>query len=333
MQVYIPPHDPVSPIMRTIQDFLHELGNRMWAGLGPAVGDVLDWFDELDRIARTADVLARKYRWGLSTTWPPALVAHLGRLAEGSATATALNQAVFAYYRADDWCELDALVEGICSREAIAAVRRSVLRHTVKMIRASEAGAFNAATFALPTLFSELEGICHDIAAADPSLNARLAAYVASGRRPNIARFVARELRPSAARIERHGLHLIEKVVFKNHNNVVPKRGRRLSRNVQQHGRGRAPRRLAEVVRILLMIDLVAYLADARRGVVSEDLEARRTWGDYLSQASVRGHKSLTRGTRPSEVLFASKPWRRTIPTATVPLTTLVRADASVSTS
>jgi hypothetical protein len=260
------------------------------------LGGALDFCDGVDRLARDADVLARKYRWGVSTSWPPALLIELGGLATDR-TRAAVDTCILDYYQRDNWHELEQLVVTICSHASVSVHRARVMRDLVGMLRAANS-TFNPATFALPTLFSELEGICRDFAGDDLAER-----YASLKTRPTIVKHAVRTLRASAYPIERHGLHLVANVVYKTHRQRSPRRGKRLSRHIQLHHGSKGPRHLTDVVRLLLLIDLVAYLIDVHRGLASEYHERRRAWGEYLSDASARGQKSIKLGIRPSELL------------------------------
>jgi hypothetical protein len=58
-----------------------------------------------------ADTLARRYRWILSTSWPPELILQIGRLtrADGS-RRNDVDRRILSYYRANNWAELGAAV-------------------------------------------------------------------------------------------------------------------------------------------------------------------------------------------------------------------------------
>lgn len=67
---------------------------------------------------------------------------------------------------------------------------------------------------------------------------------------------------------------------------------------------------MADVIRIFLILDLLAYLIDVRRGRVTDRVKMRQAWGEYLSAATERGYQSFKRGVRPSQLLKKSRPWR-----------------------
>ncbi len=221
----------------------------------------------------------------------------IGSLAENR-TRAAVDSCILDYYQRDNWHELEQLVETICSHASVSVHRARVMRDLIGMLRAAD-GTFNPATFAIPTLFSELEGICRDFAGADLTEK-----YAGLKQRPTIIKHAITTLRTSAHPIERHGLHLIANVVYKRHGQKSPRRGKRLSRNIQLHHGSEGPRHLTDVIRLLLLIDLAAYLIDVHRGSASEYHEQRRAWGEYLSGAAARGQKSLKLGLRPSELLL-----------------------------
>ncbi|HEX3466056.1 MAG TPA: hypothetical protein VHS78_18555 [Candidatus Elarobacter sp.] len=170
------PSEGVGEVESAFQRFARGVGETVWAFAGPIIGNLCDYFDDLDRIARSADVLARRYRWGISTSWPPSLVATLGRLTDQQVRIALVDRAILDFYRADNWRELEALVDNIASYDAVDSVRVRHLRGAVQVIRASTIlGSFNAATFVQPVLFIELEGLCRDFCEQDPDLNAEFA--------------------------------------------------------------------------------------------------------------------------------------------------------------
>lgn len=280
-----------------------------------------DCVDEVDRVMRTADVLARRYRWGLSTSWPMTLVTQLGTLTKENPQLAprAVRDVIVGFYRANGWRELEELVASTCEFESLSPARKRILRDTVKMIRASDGAGYNPATFALPVLLIELEGFARDILLEEHDLRPKYeAARKKNGSLPNAGRFLARQLNAEAERIERHALHLLGKVIFKDFRGRIPRRGVQLSRNLNLHGHARAPRQMSAALRIFLVIDLLAYLVDRRRGVTSERIIRRTLWGGYLSGATERGRTSLAQGLRPSEIIaWQSRPWRRRLPSST----------------
>jgi hypothetical protein len=234
----VPPYS-FPQFVRDLGAFLENLALGLYYGVADAI-------DEADRIMRTADVLARHYRWGVSTSWPLTLVAELGLLTGAEATVRhrVVEETIVGYYRTNDWHELGELVEATCSYEALSPARRRVLRDVVAMIRASEDGTlFNPATFAFPALAIEVEGFARDIIAEEPDLALKYEkTRKRNGSGKNPAVFLARALNPEADRIDRHALHLVRNVIFKNHNGRLPRRGGTSTCTASPRRRGRLHR-------------------------------------------------------------------------------------------
>jgi hypothetical protein len=232
-------------------------------------------------IVGQADLIARKYRWGLSTSWPLALIAELGAMAAEQKPRIAFDRRIVAFYRTGGWAELDKLVENICSYASVHAHRKNVLRQTVILFRASEAYDLNPALFAQLVLFAQLEGILGDYAAEEGLLITR------KPKKTITVRSILPALKKHASAVERPALRLIGES-FKNYYSKAPPKGKRRShRHWNMHGKIKSQAGYSDAIKLILAIDLVAYLADKSRCLTrNEGMDRRHLYGGFLSQTS-----------------------------------------------
>jgi hypothetical protein len=286
--------------------------NGFFRGLGAVAFAILDGVgravEATVNTVHAADVLARRYGWILSTSWPPTLVLEIGRLAEARRRNVEVDRRILSFYRDNDWCELDRLVEAVCECRSVRNERARVLRDLVLVMRAGDERGFNAASFAIPRLFAELEGIARDYAARDLRL-------VDTKQKMVSMKDILPSLRRVAFPIEKPALRLCLNVYFKHRRGkVAPAGKRRLHRPRVLHGIAYAPARRVDVLRVLLMIDLVACLIDRKRGVETERSVLRRAWAETLSGVARLGRtvRSLPAPMQPEVLpaLSSSTPWR-----------------------
>lgn len=233
-----------------------------------------------------ADGIARRYRWCISTSWPLNLIISLGEMADRNAPYYEFEAAMLGFYSAGEWREVEALVKGTCAYESVSPLRRTILRDTVLLIRAGERDGFNAAAFAVTTLFAQLEGLLRDFARKD------LALVEGQTKKTITVRDIVPTLRGAAEPVERPSLDVIVNLLYKSYRSKNPPQGRRFSRHLFNHGRALEPGRISYVIRLLLMIDQVAYLIDKVRGVESDAVQTRRNWSELLSASSEQGPRS-----------------------------------------
>jgi hypothetical protein len=227
-----------------------------------------------------AENLARSARWCISTTWPMSLVLEIGKLAEKPYPRLAVEARLLEYYRRDDWRELTALVENACTYHSVHRARKRVLRDAVLLIRAGESNGFNAAAFAVPRLFAEFEGLLADYYALIPVKGKK--SLIKSRSDVSVKAIVA-TLTPIASKIERPSLRLVRNQHFKTLPNFKAKPGRSLNRHRYAHGRVLAPTRITDAIRILLLIDLCAYLVDVRMEWHTDHVDRRQVYAETLS--------------------------------------------------
>jgi hypothetical protein len=247
-------------------------------------------------LLHAADKLARATRWCISTTWPPSLVLEIGALAQGAHPRKAVEARLLDYYRQNEWQELAALVESTCQYRSLHRARKRVLRDAVAMIRAGEAGGFNPATFAVPRLFAELEGLLSEYSAL-------LQAKQRKPQRAGVKAIVA-TLLPVASKIERPSLRLLRNQHFKTLPNFKAKPGRSLNRHRYAHGRVLAPTRITDAIRVLLLIDLSAFLIDLKMKWHCDHVDKRRLYAVSLSTLNRIGRdlqKAKLLETKPSD--------------------------------
>jgi len=231
----------------------------------------------------SAEVIARRYRWCVSTSWPPVLIFQIAEMAEREAPYCEFEAAMMVFYSANDWYEVEALMEATCRYESVSPMRRKILRDTVLLIRVGERDGFNAAAFATPTLFAQLEGILRDYGREDLGL-------VDGHRKKSITmKDIVPSLRRVATRIERPSLDVITNLLYKSYPSKNPPAGKRFNRHLFNHGRAMEAGRVSYVIRLLLMIDQVAYLIDKARNVESDEVQARTTWAETLTSTAKHG--------------------------------------------
>lgn len=228
-----------------------------------------------------AESIARRYRWGISTAWSLQVIMALGDMADRNAPYHVFEGLMVDYYSNDNWLELDDLVEGTCQYESVSPLRRKVLRDTVLLIRAGERDGFNAASFAVPTLFAHLEGLLRDYGREDLGL------VEGTTKKSITVKDITPALWSVAAPVERPSLDVMTNLLYKSYRSHNPPKGQRFSRHLFNHGRALEPGRVSYVIRLLLMIDQVAYLIDKARGLESEAVKLRRSWSEILSMRRV----------------------------------------------
>jgi len=245
-------------------------------------GEVMERFGDA---VNAADGIARKYRWGISTSWPLYLLMALGDMAARGVPYHEFESALMEFYSCENWHEVESLIASTCEYQSVSLLRRKILRDTVVMIRAGERDGFNAAAFAVPTLFAQLEGILREYSSATLGLVDTPAKTVS-------VKNIVPALAAVASPIERPSLDVITNLLFKSYKAGEPPRGQRFSRHLFNHGRATEPGKTSYVVRLLLMIDQVAYLIDKARGVDSHAVQFRSSWADTLSSARQIGSNS-----------------------------------------
>lgn len=243
------------------------------------IGEIVIRFNE---IVRAAEHIAHRYRWCISTSWPPHLIVTLGDMAERGAPYHEFEAQVMEFYRADNWHELEQLVEGTCRYESVSQLRRAVLRDTIPLIRAGQRDGFNAASFAVPTLFAHLEGMLRDYGSEDLGLVEGMSAKSIT------IKDITASLQTVAAPVERASLDVITNLLYRSYRSKNPPRGQRFNRHLFNHGRALEPGKVSYVVRLLLMIDQMAYLIDKARGTENEAVQLRESWSEILSASGDR---------------------------------------------
>jgi ribosomal protein L18E len=250
------------------------------------IAEAYKWFVD---IVDAADLLTRRYRLFMSTSWPLHLILEIGTMAERGEPNLRLEDRLLEFYRVDNWRELNKLLESVCSYASIARHRCKTIRDVAKVMRAGEMDGFNAATYVLPRMFAELEGILVDYADADLDIQT-------AGSKTLTMPGIVKNLRPTATAIEKPALRLIANLLFKSRKNRPVPKGKKLHRHTLLHGRAIAPARRVDVVRIMLVIDAVAYLIDKQRDVQSQQVTWRTVYADFLSSSAkfAKLHQSLT---------------------------------------
>jgi hypothetical protein len=199
-------------------------------------------------------------------------------MAEDRAPLHLFERAVTDFYEADDYRQLDGLIETLCSYGSISRGRKAMLRETPAMVRAARQSDFDAATWLLPRLFIELEGILRDYVRAD------LGQVAAATDNP--VKIGIKSLRGHAMKLERPALHVLSDHLFRNTRRRVA-RHKRISRNLHLHGLTKVRPTFASAIRVLLLIELTANLIDRRRGVdPTGSLAGRTFWVGLLGQAT-----------------------------------------------
>jgi len=273
--------DP-APSTPTLLDTLRGWADGLVSFMGRAASYVGEIMERFGAVVYAAEGIARRYRWGISTSWPLYLLMALGDLAERGAPYHEFESALMEYYSRDNWREVESLVASMREYVSVSPLRRKILRDTVLMIRAGERDGFNAASFAVPTMFAQLEGILREYGSETLGLVDTKAKSVSVKR-------IMPALVTVASQIERPALNVITNLLFKSYKAGVPPRGQRFNRHLFNHGRATEPGRISYVVRLLLMIDLVAYLIDRARDVDTPAVRLRASWADTLSSATQTG--------------------------------------------
>lgn len=280
---------PFSEIVGRVVNVIGEVLLRLAAGVAEAG-------KRISIGIHSAEVIARRYRWCVSTSWPPVLIFKIAEMTEREAPYCEFEAAMMMFYSANDWYEVEALVEGTCRYESVSAMRRRILRDTVLLIRAAERDGFNGAAFAIPTLFAQLEGILRDYGRESLGL-------VEGARKRSVTmKDIVPSLRRVATRIERPSLTVITNLLYKSYPSKNPPRGKRFNRHLFNHGRAMEAGRTSYVIRLLLMIDQVAYLIDKARNAESEEVQMRTSWAETLSSSARHGRNSIK--------TVGSAPWR-----------------------
>jgi hypothetical protein len=275
----------VESLIRSLADVAKQALQKT-AVLGRAIADAVA--RGLDLI-HTADILARRYRWGISASWAPALILQVGELAQSRCSLERFEAHVLGFYEANDWEQLSHLLEVTCAYKSLSSRRKRILRDALRLLRSAKAGRFDPATWLLPALFAQLEGVLRDYAQEYPAL------------KDSNPRTIIRSLRPYVAPIERPALRVIYDHVFRD-TRRRPAKHKRVSRNLHLHGLTKAPATMPSVIRVILMINLVAYLIDARAGVQSKEVAGRAFWALFLSQTkkTAQKYEKLKAQARPS---------------------------------
>lgn len=201
-------------------------------------------------------------------------------MAERGAPYHEFEARIMDFYRAENWRELEELVEATCRYESVSSLRYRVLRDTVPLIRAGERDGFNAASFAVPTLFAHLEGMLRDYARDDLGL------IEGATKKSITVRDITPSLRAAAAPVERASLDVMTNLLYRSYRSKNPPKGYRFNRHLFNHGRALEPGRTSYVVRLLLMINQTAYLIDKVRGVDNDAVQLRESWSQMLSAGS-----------------------------------------------
>jgi hypothetical protein len=209
-------------------------------------------------------------------------VLEIGSLANDAHPRQAVEARLLHFYSKNNWEELCALVTSICEYRSLHRARKRVLKDAVEMIRSGGAGRFNAATFAVPRLFAELEGLLRDYAIQQNTTNIKQ-------RSPSVSQIVSM-LKPAASKIEVPTLRLIRNLHFASLPGLKARPGRSLNRHRYAHGRVLAPTRITDAIRVFLLIDLCVYLIDRTTGVDNEQINRRRLYGETLSTFNRIGH-------------------------------------------
>lgn len=285
----------ISAVLPSMSDTMKRLGStvadftdRLRSTMSEFGNMIMRGMSNIAEVAHAADSIATRFRWCISTSWPPELIFDIAQMVEADRPLHAFEDRMMNFYRENSWEEAEKLVLATCSYESVAPNRRKVLVDTVTLLRAADRYDFNAASFAIPTLFAELEGLLRDYATEDLGL--------ADGPGKSITvRQMMRPLEAVASRIERPACEVITRLLFASYRDKVPPVGMRFNRHYYNHGRSKAPARVSRVVRLLLMIDLIAYLIDLKRGSESSAVRLRAAWATILSGFSDFGelNKSL----------------------------------------
>ncbi len=274
----------VADFMDRLRSTMTQVGNMIMRGM-----------TNIAEVANAADTIATRFRWCISTSWPADLIFDIAQMADADRPFHEFEERMMTFYRENSWEEIEKLVLATCSYESVAPNRRRVLLDTVTLLRAADRDGFNAASFAIPALFAELEGLLRDFATEGLGL-------VDGPGKSITVRQMMKPLEAVASRIERPACEVITRLLFASYRDKVPPVGMRFNRHYYNHGRSQAPARVSRVVRLLLMIDLIAYLIDLNRGSESPAVRLRATWGILLSGFSDFGELNQTLAyTRPTE--------------------------------
>jgi hypothetical protein len=177
-----------------------------------------------------AENLARKYRWCLSASWPVSLIVEIGQMVTHESKKAAVDRAIVGYYEAYDWLELEKLIDAIAERGCVSKVRRKLLLDTVRLMRAGDRDGFNAASFVVPALFPQIEGIVRDFAAIE------LGKDDYTEKNGLSLQTIIAELRQYAEPIELAGLELIEGHLWRSWRKADAPPGKRFTRHRVLHG-------------------------------------------------------------------------------------------------
>lgn len=266
-------------------DFLQDIGRALFSFVTEAATVLFVAKLRFDVAVDAAESIARRYRWCLSTNWSLRVVMTLGKMADAGIPYQVFEHEMISFYASNNWREVAALIESTCEYESVSPLRRKILRDTVLLIRAGERDGFNAASFAVPTLFAQLEGLLRDFAHADLGLG--------DGPGKTITvRQITPALHAIAARVARPSLDIISNLLYASYRTKNPPKGQRFARNLFNHGRAIQPGRISYIIRLLLMIDQIAYLIDKYRGVESEAVHNRLVWSEWLSASADQAHLS-----------------------------------------
>lgn len=255
----------IGDFVTRLSSTLTEFGNLIMQGLS-----------NISAVAHAADSIARRCRWCISTSWPPQLIVDIATMAEEGRPLHEFESRMMSFYRDNSWDELEKLLLATCSYDSIAPHRKRILLDTVMVLRAADRDAFNGASFAIPTLFAELEGILRDFAAAD------LGIVDGPGKSITVKQMME-PLAAVASRIEKPACEVITRLLFASYRDKVPPIGMRFNRHYYSHGRTKSAARVSRVVRLLLMIDLVAYLIDLKRESQAPAVRLRALWAILLN--------------------------------------------------
>lgn len=280
----------ISDFMTRLRSTLSAFGNLIMQGLS-----------NIAAVARAADSIATRCRWCISTSWPPQLIVDIAKMAEEGRPLHEFEGRMMSFYRDNSWEEVQKLLLATCSYESIAPHRKRILLDTMILLRAADRDCFNGASFAIPTLFAELEGILRDFAAADLGL------VDGPGKSITVKQMMA-PLTSVASRIEKPACEVITRLLFASYCNKIPPVGMRFNRHYYNHGRTKSAARVSRVVRLLLMIDLVAYLIDLKRGSEAPAVRLRATWALLLSGFADVGELNNAMGGSEKTIMLTSGP-------------------------
>jgi hypothetical protein len=229
---------------------------------------------------RDADAIARRYHWCVSTSWPISFVVEIAEMGSKNASRTTVDRRILAFYSDNNWFELEELTTDVVGRASTSIARRRHIRDLSKIMRAGDRDGFNAANFVVPTLFAQLEGILRDFSRDDFGLTD-------VARKQLSVRAMIEPLRASAFPIEQPGIDLITRRLWKSTKGRPALVGERNTRHFRLHGHAQAPVRKTDVIRLILMIDLVTALIDRYRSAAAEDpdiaIQFRASYAQLLS--------------------------------------------------